>query len=186
MSILDGADAKTRKEAPIFSGFFKYFPDAIVEVARLSKIGNDQHNPGQPLHWSKHKSSDHGDCITRHQLDAGSIDTDKVRHSTKVAWRALAQLQIELEAEAAGSSVEEYLAYLTGKAEAKSDNEAVIVTCAADGARIYVGAERRVGDKDRRKVNDESKNQSRRRGRGTGADRRAGGRSWFANPTIES
>lgn len=91
-------DAKERKNAPIYSGVLKYFPDAIVAVAQLSKIGNDQHNPGEPLHWAREKSADHHDCLIRHAIDAGTIDTDGVRHSAKVAWRALAALQLELEA----------------------------------------------------------------------------------------
>ncbi len=91
-------DSKARKDVPLYSGLLKYFPDALCAVAELSRVGNEQHNPGQPMHWSREKSSDHGDCIVRHQADAGTFDTDRVRHSTKVAWRALAQLQLELEA----------------------------------------------------------------------------------------
>lgn len=91
-------DAQERKSAPIYSGVLQYFPDAIVAVAQLSKKGNDQHNPGQPLHWAREKSADHHDCLIRHAMEAGTIDTDGVRHSAKVAWRALAALQLELEA----------------------------------------------------------------------------------------
>lgn len=91
------SDAKSRKEAPIARGVLDYFPDALYEVARLSKIGNDQHNPGQPMHWAKEKSTDHADCIIRHLIDRGTVDTDGVRHAAKVAWRALALLQIEIE-----------------------------------------------------------------------------------------
>lgn len=91
-------DAQERKSAPIYSGVLQYFPDAIVAVAQLSKKGNDQHNPGQPLHWARGKSADHHDCLLRHVMEAGTIDTDGVRHSAKVAWRALAALQLELEA----------------------------------------------------------------------------------------
>lgn len=116
MSTIDGADAKTRKAAPIFSGVFKYFPDALVEVARISKIGNDQHNPGQPMHWSKHKSCDHGDCIARHQLDFEGFDADDTLHAAKVAWRSLAQLQMVLEAKAAGLSYDAYVAKLVAEA----------------------------------------------------------------------
>lgn len=90
-------DAQERKNAPIYSGVLQYFPDAIVAVAQLSKKGNDQHNPGQPLHWAREKSADHHDCLIRHVMEAGTIDTDGVRHSAKVAWRALAALQLELE-----------------------------------------------------------------------------------------
>lgn len=93
-------DAAERKDTPIFSGVLRYFPDALAEVARVSKAGNDQHHPGTPLHWDKSKSTDEGDALIRHQLDAGTIDTDGQRHSAKVAWRALAQLQRELDAEA--------------------------------------------------------------------------------------
>lgn len=89
-----------RKDAPVWSGFFKYFPDAIMEVARLSKIGNDKHNPGEPLHWSREKSGDHADCLLRHQLEYDKIDPeDGMYHAVKVAWRAMAQLQILLEKE---------------------------------------------------------------------------------------
>lgn len=93
-------DAKTRKNAPIARGVLDYFPDALFAVADLSRIGNEQHNPGEPMHWAKEKSPDEADCILRHLVDRGTFDTDGVRHSTKVAWRALALLQREIEAEA--------------------------------------------------------------------------------------
>ena len=91
-------DAKARKNVPIARGVLDYFPKAIAAVAELSRIGNDQHNPGQPMHWSREKSTDNADCIVRHLIERGTVDTDGVRHSTKVAWRALALLQLELEA----------------------------------------------------------------------------------------
>lgn len=89
-----------RKGAPIVTGVLDYFPLAIAEVARISKQGNDQHNPGQPLHWARGKSGDHVDCIGRHMIERGTIDTDGMRHTAKAAWRMLAFLQEELEAEA--------------------------------------------------------------------------------------
>lgn len=93
-------DSSARKDVPMFTGLLAYFPDALAEVARLSKVGNDKHNPGQPLHWSRHLSNDHGDCLVRHQVDAGIVDTDGFLHDVKVAWRALAQLQVALENQA--------------------------------------------------------------------------------------
>lgn len=108
-------DAKARKNAPVARGVLDYFPDALFEVAELSRIGNEQHNPGQPMHWAKHKSTDHADCIIRHLADRGTRDIDTVRHSTKSAWRALALLQIEIEAERAGMSVDDYLKSLEPK-----------------------------------------------------------------------
>lgn len=91
--------AKWRKERPVYSGVLRYFPDALLEVAYCSFRGNEQHNPGEPLHWAKEKSTDEQDCIIRHLIDAGTLDSDGVRHSAKVAWRALAALQREIEAE---------------------------------------------------------------------------------------
>jgi len=90
-------DEPNRKQMPVFSGVLKYFPDAIREVAKTSWIGNQQHHPNKPLHWDRSKSGDELDALTRHLMEAGEIDIDLVRHSAKVAWRALANLQKELE-----------------------------------------------------------------------------------------
>lgn len=87
----------TRKETPIFTGVLNYFPDAIREVARCSYAGQQQHNPDKPLAWDRSKSGDELDALSRHLLEAGTIDTDGIRHSAKVAWRALANLQKEIE-----------------------------------------------------------------------------------------
>ena len=90
-------DAKERKETPIKTGVLDYFPDAIRAVAKCSYIGNEQHNPGTALHWDRSKSGDELDALTRHLMDAGTVDSDGIRHSAKVAWRALANLQKEIE-----------------------------------------------------------------------------------------
>tara|TARA_Y100000114_G_scaffold127180_1_gene123738 strand:+ start:590 stop:868 length:279 start_codon:yes stop_codon:yes gene_type:complete len=86
-----------RKEIPVYSGVLKYFPDAIIEVAKCSYRGNQQHNPNKKLHWDRSKSGDELDALSRHLLDAGTFDSDGIRHSAKVAWRALANLQKEIE-----------------------------------------------------------------------------------------
>lgn len=91
-------DARERKATPICSGVLDYFPDALAAVARLSQKGNDKHNPGQPLTWSKGKSSDHADCLVRHLLERGKLDPEmQESHTVHVAWRALALLQTEIE-----------------------------------------------------------------------------------------
>jgi hypothetical protein len=95
----DLTEAEKRKRQPVYSGVLMYFPDAIREVAGCSWQGNEQHNPGQPLHWAREKSTDQHDCIARHLIEAGTFDTDGIRHSAKVAWRALAALQLEIEAD---------------------------------------------------------------------------------------
>lgn len=92
-----------RKQRPLYSGVVNYFRDALLEVAHVSFIGNLQHNPGQPLHWAREKSTDHLDCILRHTSDHGvePLDDDGGYHLAKVAWRALAELQLYLEAQKA-------------------------------------------------------------------------------------
>jgi hypothetical protein len=86
-----------RKEYPLFRGLFEYFPYALLEVAHVSFVGNKQHNEGDKLVWSRNKSNDHLDAMLRHTVEAGDVDSDGIRHSAKVAWRALANLQLELE-----------------------------------------------------------------------------------------
>ncbi|MGL5935311.1 MAG: dATP/dGTP diphosphohydrolase domain-containing protein [Cetobacterium sp.] len=89
--------ADERKRIPLASGLFDYFASALIEVAKISHIGNEQHNPGQPLHWARGKSTDHADTMLRHFAQRGTFDTDRVRHSAKMVWRALAILQMEME-----------------------------------------------------------------------------------------
>lgn len=92
-------DPATRKGMPIVSGVLDYFPLALLEVAKVSKAGNDQHNPGEPLHWARGKSMDQADTAVRHIMERGGVDTDGQRHLAKAAWRILADLQIEMERE---------------------------------------------------------------------------------------
>ena len=88
--------ASERKALPITTGVLDYFPDALLEVATASLSGNRQYDLG-PLHWDRSKSTDEADALVRHLLDRGKRDADGVRHSAKVAWRALAMLQREIE-----------------------------------------------------------------------------------------
>jgi len=88
-------DPKARKEIPLHSGLFAYFPKALVAVAQVSQAGSKQHKTNGK--WDRSKSTDHHDCILRHLMEAGGMDSDGIRHSAKVAWRALAALEVELE-----------------------------------------------------------------------------------------
>ncbi len=106
-------NAAARKAVPIATGFVDYFPDAIAAVAELSRIGNDQHNPGKPLHWDRSKSGDESDALMRHFVERGTIDTDGVRHSAKVAWRAMAMLQKEIEGTKTAAGLDDEAAALT-------------------------------------------------------------------------
>jgi hypothetical protein len=94
--------AQERKNTPIYSGVVKYFPDALKAVAKVSWVGNEQHNKGEPLHWAREKSTDHLDALVRHLTDYASgqtLDSDGQPHLSKVAWRALAMLQLDEEKE---------------------------------------------------------------------------------------
>jgi hypothetical protein len=85
-----------RKRSPVYEGFIKYFPNAVLEVSRVSLVANEQHNPGEPLHWAMEKSTDEADALIRHLIDHSKgeeFDTDGLRHLAKVAWRGMALLE---------------------------------------------------------------------------------------------
>ena len=97
-------DSAARKRIPMATGLLDYFPDALAAVANVSWLGNEKHNPGEPLHHARGKSMDHGDCAMRHLSERGGFDTVvikgveyRIRHSAALVWRALALLQEELE-----------------------------------------------------------------------------------------
>lgn len=103
-------DDKARKALPIFTGVMMYFPDAIAAVAQVSKVGNDQHNPGEPLHWAREKSTDQMNTAQRHMIDHGRRnlkDTDGTYHLAKAIWRLCAELQLTIEKEQAGTTLAE-------------------------------------------------------------------------------
>jgi len=94
-------DDAARKALPIFDGVLMYFPDAIAAIAEVSRIGNEQHNSGEPLHWARGKSMDQYNTAIRHMMDhrMGKRYNGKARHLANAAWRILAALQLDIEAE---------------------------------------------------------------------------------------
>ena len=92
-AVLLPTDAKERKNLPIGTGVLDYFPKALAEVARVSKVGNDQHNPGEPLHWDRSKSTDESDALIRHFFQRYDVDNDGTLHAAKMAWRSLSFLE---------------------------------------------------------------------------------------------
>lgn len=92
-------ESSARKNLPIGTGVLDYFPDALAAVAEVSRVGNEQHNPGTSLHWDRSKSTDEADALIRHFLERGTRDADGLRHSAKLVWRALALLQREIESD---------------------------------------------------------------------------------------
>lgn len=67
-------DSAVRKKYPVFSGCLAYFAAALAGVARLSKVANEKHNPGEPMHHARGKSNDHADCIVRHLMDVADFE----------------------------------------------------------------------------------------------------------------
>lgn len=108
-------EAGERKKYPVAGGVIDYFPDALVAVAEVSYKGNEQHNPGKPLHWDRSKSGDEAEALMRHFLQRGMRDKDGVRHSAKLAWRALALLQKEIEAERVETSLRDTMDLSPGR-----------------------------------------------------------------------
>ena len=101
-------DSTERKATPMFSGLKVYFPDALAAVSQVSFAGNEKHNPGEPLHWAREKSSDDIEAAERHLTDRAKgveFDTEleqyspvRIRTLACAAWRVLAALQKEIEA----------------------------------------------------------------------------------------
>jgi len=95
-------DSNERKEYPLFRGVLRYFPAALAGIARISKLGNDKHNPGEEMHHARGKSADQGDCIMRHLTDVEDLlaamdrgdkeitAADILNEVNQMAWRALA------------------------------------------------------------------------------------------------
>lgn len=95
-------DDTARKALPLWTGVVTYFPDALLAVAEVSRKGNDQHNPGEPLHWARGKSMDQMNTAARHMLDhslGNTKDTDGSWHLAKAIWRLCAELQLAIEQE---------------------------------------------------------------------------------------
>ena len=92
-------DQDLRNEMPIYDGCVAYFPNALAAISQLSYKATQQHHPDEEMHWDRSKSTDHLNKIIRHSIDAGKFDDKGVRHSAGLAWRALANLQEELERE---------------------------------------------------------------------------------------
>lgn len=98
-------DSNVRKDIPLYSGCYTYFPAALTGVASHSKISNEKHNPGEVLHHARGKSNDHADCIARHCMDLADMLAQRERTADKypandllaeanaLCWRALAWSQ---------------------------------------------------------------------------------------------
>ena len=99
-----------RKALPLWTFLTEFFPDAIIELVRVAQAGNEQHSPGEPLHWARGKSMDQLNTAARHLWDhsTGAVkDTDGMYHLAKAAWRVLAELQLRIEKDTAPVALED-------------------------------------------------------------------------------
>lgn len=85
-------ESDARKTFPVYSGLLAYFPAALAAVAHHSYVGNEKHNPGQPLHHDRAKSGDEADALVRHLMEGDYVG---------MAWRALSLLQKHMESQGA-------------------------------------------------------------------------------------
>jgi hypothetical protein len=107
-------DDKLRKALPLFTFLTEYFPDAILELVKVSVAGNMQHNPGEPMRWARGKSMDQLNTAQRHMWDyatsgpyndepplppeiLAAIGGEPPMHLANAAWRLLAQIQLDCE-----------------------------------------------------------------------------------------
>ena len=93
-----------RKALPLYDYMFGYFPDAWLAEVAVAVAGNAQHNPGEPLHWAREKSTDQLNTAFRHMFDhaKGNVkDIDGCYHLAKSIWRLKAELQLTIERERA-------------------------------------------------------------------------------------
>lgn len=96
-SILPEDDA-ARKAIPMWTGSIAYFPAAIMLEAMISHEGNEQHNPGEPLHWARDKSTDHMNCAFRHMFDSLFVDGEaRLKVLAQARWRLGAEIQTSYE-----------------------------------------------------------------------------------------
>ena len=91
-------DSKVREQYPLFDGLLGYFPAALLEISRWSKVGGAKYNKDR-LRWVREESTDHENKILRHLLDARQIDEHGFPEAVALAWRALALCQTILEEE---------------------------------------------------------------------------------------
>ena len=89
-------DPNVRQQYPLYDGLFAYFPAALCEVARWSKVGGSKWNDDK-LRWVREASTDHENKILRHLLDARQKDSQGFYEAVALAWRALALCQTILE-----------------------------------------------------------------------------------------
>lgn len=88
-------------KAPVYNGFFLYFPRAIKAVANVSKFGAEKYNvPYSDQNWRGVESARFRDAEGRHMLDAITdglyTEDSKLLHAAHKAWNAMQELEMLL------------------------------------------------------------------------------------------
>ena len=110
---------KERKNTPVFKMRTKYFPKALREVTKVCVANNVRYNPDKEpadINWARDKSKDQLGSLDRHITEravdgkifeaidpaiAAKVGFDRIYVMAEAAWRALAQLELDIEAEEA-------------------------------------------------------------------------------------
>ena len=119
-------DPEARKNIPLYFFLTRYFPKALVQVTKVCVAGNVQHNPElapTDINWARGKSTDQLNTAMRHLMDhatQGPFDQEPPEvlaaidqpegtyHLAKAAWRILAALELEIEAQADKRNIPEW------------------------------------------------------------------------------
>jgi len=107
---------KERKNTPVFKMRTRYFPKALREVTKVCVANNVRYNPDREpadINWARGKSADQLGSLDRHiterEVDgkvfeaidpaiAAKVGFDRIYVMAEAAWRALAQLELDIEA----------------------------------------------------------------------------------------
>jgi len=107
---------KERKNTQVFKMRTRYFPKALREVTKVCVANNVRYNPDREpadINWARDKSKDQLGSLDRHiterEVDgkvfeaidpaiAAKVGFDRIYVMAEAAWRALAQLELDIEA----------------------------------------------------------------------------------------
>lgn len=90
-------------KAPVYNGFFRYFPRAIKRVALVSLYGTQKYSlQYEDVNWARVTDgfNRYSDADARHIIDEfidGPIDPEsELEHAAQHAWNAMARLELML------------------------------------------------------------------------------------------
>ena len=154
---------KERKNTPVFKMRTRYFPKALREVTKVCVANNVRYNPDKEpadINWARGKSADQLGSLDRHITEravdgkifedidpaiAEKVCFDQIYVMAEAAWRALAQLELDIEATEAKAPEQsvlgspEFRGAAMGLASPKSLDESVLDAMAKVAASPSAG-----------------------------------------------